>query len=67
MYALFNAGTDFEGKKVVEKRGLFFPKRVKGNAANGFEIRVFRAKARKREMVKYESFKALGVGQTGFE
>lgn len=50
----WDAGTDFEGKKVVEKRGLFFPKDDEGRG--GFEIRVFRAKARRREEVKHEAF-----------
>ena len=67
MYALFNAGTDFEGKKVVEKRGLFFPKRSKRGSVNGFEIRVFRARARKREVAKYETVETVVVELAAFE
>lgn len=69
MYALFNAGTDFEGRRIVEKKGLFFPRRgrsVEGDGI-GFEIRVFRAKARKREALKYETFVSLGLKNGGFE
>ncbi len=57
VYAPFTAGTDFEGKKVVEKRGLFFPNAPAGIGGGGFEIRVYRAKARRREGTRYESFK----------
>ena len=58
MYALFNAGTDFEGRKVVEKRALFFPKQARDG--DGFEVRVFRAKARRREVVRYEALDQAG-------
>ena len=54
----WDAGTDFEGKRVVEKRGLFFPQDEE--AGGGFEIRVFRAKARRREEVKHEMFQEDG-------
>ena len=29
IFGLYDAGTDFEGKRVVEKRGLFFPEAKK--------------------------------------
>jgi hypothetical protein len=63
----WDAGTDFEGKRVVEKRGLFFPNVREGGEGDGFEIRVFRAKARKREEVKYEAFRDARDGQDGLE
>ena len=56
----WDAGTDFEGKRVVEKRGLFFPKDEEG--MGGFEVRVFRAKARRREEVKHEAFREAESG-----
>ena len=59
-FALYDAGTDFEGKRVIEKRGLFFPKDGRAREGAGFEIRVFQAKARKREGVRYDIFKAEG-------
>ena len=67
MFGLFDAGTDFKGRKVVEKRGLFFPKSEKGGQnEKGFEVRVFRAMGRKREGVKYEKFfAALGIAGNG--
>jgi hypothetical protein len=59
----FDGGTDFEGRRVVEKRGLFFGS---GNAlrtsldsetmemsSTSFEVQVFRAKARRRSEVQY--------------
>ena len=53
----WDAGTDFEGKKVVERRGLFFPKTGDSSGRGAFEICVYRAKARKREEVKYETLR----------
>lgn len=69
MYALFNAGTDFEGRRIVEKKGLFFPRRGKLGEREGgtFEVRVFRAKARKREALEYKPFVSLGLKDGGFE
>lgn len=68
MYGLYSAGTDFDGRKIVEKKGMFFPKKTKQDDGGAFEIRVFRAKARKREVVKYETFLSLGVQDSaGFE
>jgi hypothetical protein len=58
----WDAGTDFEGKKIVEKRGLFFPKTGDASGKGGFEICVYRAKARKTEEVKYETFRDQGSG-----
>lgn len=55
----WDGGTDFEGRDVVEKRGLFFPKSDDGG---GFEVRIYRAKARKREEVKYETFRQEAKG-----
>ena len=66
VYAPFAAGTDFEGKKVVEKRGFFFPTAPNGSEGGGFEIRVYRAKARRREATRYESCRgANGVDGAG--
>ncbi|KAK3111162.1 hypothetical protein LTR53_013859 [Teratosphaeriaceae sp. CCFEE 6253] len=52
MFALFHGGMDFERRGVVEKRGLFFPDSTRA-AVRGkepvFEVKVFRAVARKRE------------------
>ena len=62
MFGLFANGTDFEGRKVVEKRGLFFPKANDRNISTSFEIRVFRAKARKRDGVKYGTYTGGGNG-----
>ena len=67
MYTLSSAGSDFEGKKIIEKRGLFFPKVSVGSRSDGFEIRTFRAQARRREPPKYESSKELDVGKDGLK
>lgn len=49
-WGIFDGGSDFEGKKLVEKRAFFFPSdEVVQREENGFEIKVFRAKARKKE------------------
>lgn len=64
-----DGGTDFEGRRVVEKRGFFFGgERAgrsgmgKGGAEGGFEIQVFRAKARRRQQVRYERVEGGGEG-----
>lgn len=62
IFGLFDGGRDFEGRRIVEKRGLFFPSEsngARGATGEGFEIRVFRAKARRRESSRY-----LGLGET---
>jgi hypothetical protein len=53
MFGLFDAGSDFEGRRVVERRGFFFGKTCEDGQ---FEIRVFRAKARRREKTVCEMF-----------
>ena len=63
IFGLYDAGTDFEGKRVVEKRGLFFPEAKKMDDEGGFEIRVFRAKARKREETSYDVFNQFERGE----
>ncbi|KAK5135469.1 hypothetical protein LTR08_005257 [Meristemomyces frigidus] len=47
MFGLFEGGTDFEGRRVVEKRAFFFPPR--GGEGRGFEVRVYRSLARRRD------------------
>jgi hypothetical protein len=59
VFGLYDAGsTDFEGRRWVEKRGFFFPaappQNRKGEWTEGFEVRVYRAKARRRISVGYE-------------
>jgi len=49
VFGLFDGGRDFEGAKVVERRGLFFGAEA---ARGGFEVWVHRAKARRREGMK---------------
>ena len=67
MYALCNAGTDFEGRKVVEKKGLFFPNDDgEAGVGGGFELSVFRAKARKRECVGWEALREVRGLSGGF-
>ena len=53
-FGLFDGGRDFEGKRIVEKRGLFYPS-TPAQDAEGFEIKIFRAKARRREPVRYQT------------
>ena len=60
VFGLFDAGTDFEGGRVVEKRGLFFKSfhdaddgddeetRQGVEREKGFEVRVYRANGRRR-------------------
>jgi len=53
---LFDGGTDFEGRSVIERRGFFFADKedaVEG-ISGGFQIRVYRSKARRREKVVVE-------------
>ena len=59
MFGLFEAGTtDFEGKRDVEKKGLFFPKKLEAKDVGvSFEIKVFRAKARKCDSLRYDTHK----------
>ena len=64
IFGLFDGGRDFEGKRIVEKRGLFFPDASVVDPG-GFEIRVFRAKARRREPVRYQSVSEV-VGGGGY-
>lgn len=64
----FDGGTDFEGRRIVEKRGLFFGPTHDTAGVDGFEIRVFRAKERMRREVCYDkmthgSVKGGGVGR----
>ena len=67
-FALQTAGSDFDGKGVIEKKGFFFPpvpsgivdgasegSESAGAASAAFEIRIFRASARRREAVKRAS------------
>jgi len=67
-FALQSAGSDFDGKGVVEKKGFFFPpvptpdvdaasagSKSEIAQAPAFEISVFRALARRREAVKRAS------------
>lgn len=53
MFALLDGGRDFEGKRIVEKRGFFFPG-ADGHHSDSFEIRIFRAKARRTEQARYQ-------------
>lgn len=70
MFGLFDGGRDFEGRRIVEKRGLFFPNDVLGCRTDddGFEIRIFRAKARRREVVDYQGMSEMvgGPDRAGF-
>lgn len=61
----WDGGTDFEGRSVVERRGLFFPGNEEGGS--GYEVKVYRAKARKREEVKYERFDERGERENGMK
>ncbi|KAF2773770.1 hypothetical protein EJ03DRAFT_68719 [Teratosphaeria nubilosa] len=56
MFGLFDGGTDFEGRQMVERRGLFFAHDFYLAGDETFEIRVFRAKARRREKTSHEVF-----------
>ncbi|KAH9833942.1 hypothetical protein Tdes44962_MAKER08698 [Teratosphaeria destructans] len=56
MFGLFDGGTDFEGRQMVERRGLFFAHDIYLAGDETFEIRVFRAKARRREKTSHEAF-----------
>ena len=62
VFGLFDGGRDFEGKRIVEKRGLFFPG-VEVCGDDGFEIRVYRAKARRREQARYQSLGEISTGR----
>lgn len=69
-FAIFDGGTDFRGKRVLEKRSFFFQNAGAGQGKGGnFEIRVFRSKARKGEPARFEKFE-LGEdndAQNGFK
>lgn len=64
MFNLCDSGTDFEGKRVVVKRAFFFPSEdeIIGKPTGGFEIQVFRSKARKREPTASGSYSAGTAG-----
>ena len=64
MFGIFDVGTDFEGRQVLEKRAFSFSKAERGgDEAGDLEIRVFRAKERKRQRLRYEKFEAWeGIG-----
>jgi len=55
MFAPYDGGTDFEGRRVVEKRGFSFPLSVTKAGVEDdvtqdvLELKVFRNKARRRE------------------
>lgn len=64
MFGLFESGTgtDFEGRKIVEKRGFFFSNVAKsGSGIDGglLEVRVYRSKARRREKIALEALGGL--------
>lgn len=66
IFGLFNARSDFQGRKVVEKRGLFFPRVDKLDEEEsdvGFEVRVYRSQARKREKAVVELEEAVTGSQ----
>ena len=68
MYGIFDGGTDFEGRQVLEKRAFSFAKPDKGvDQEADFEIRVFRSKNRKREPLKSEKYEGLEAGESGIE
>lgn len=48
-FGIFDGGTDFEGRRMLEKKALFFPKHETNESQTGFEIRVFRSRARKAQ------------------
>lgn len=69
MHAIFAAGSDFDGRRVVERRALFFSRAARAYQGEGagFEIRLFRAKARRREEVKYENIGDVMVKGAGIQ
>ncbi|KAK5708017.1 hypothetical protein LTR97_000557 [Elasticomyces elasticus] len=68
VFALYDGGHDFERRRVIEKRGFFFPSRgITGiNEQEMFEVRVFRSIARKREKGVIESFERMAFKDAGF-
>lgn len=66
-FGIYDSGTDFHGRRILEKRGFFF-KKEDGNLDPhaGFEIRVFRSKARRREENRYEKWEKGVDGGCGF-
>lgn len=61
-------GTDaFNGRRVWEKRGFFF-KKEEGDRdpTGGFEIRVFRSRARRREETGWQKWEEGADGECGF-
>lgn len=66
-FGFFDAERDFQGKQVVEKRGLFFGLQTRADVDDesqerdeGFQLKVFRAKGRIRERVCYPPCIASG-------
>ncbi|KAK4961529.1 hypothetical protein LTR10_002019 [Elasticomyces elasticus] len=68
VFGLYDGGHDFERRRVVEKRGFFFPSRgITGiKEQEMFEVRVFRSIARKREKGVIESFERSAFKDAGF-
>lgn len=65
-FGIYNSGTDFDGRRVLEKRGFFF-KKEEGtpDSDHGFEIKVFRSKGRRREETRYEKWEKGVDGDCG--
>ncbi|KAK5125347.1 hypothetical protein LTR85_000456 [Meristemomyces frigidus] len=64
MFGLFDSASDFEGRKVIEKRGFFFSQRVGAGSGGGvpaIEIKVFRSKARRREKLGLEGLEGVAA------
>ena len=62
MFGLYDGGSDFEGKKVVEKRGMFFPSRREPRRDAGFEVQVFRSRARVKQKTAFAKSRSVGSG-----
>lgn len=70
MFGLFDGGTDFEGRRVVEKRGFLFlteKENAVDRVGGSFEIRVFRSKARRREKAVTEAFHEANFRGSGLK
>lgn len=65
-FGIYNSGTDFDGRRILEKRGFFFKKEERTpDSDHGFEIKVFRSMGRRREETRYEKWEKGVDGDCG--
>lgn len=67
MFVLYDGGKDANSERITEKKGFFFPPDGQENVGEGafFELHIFRAKARRRDVARYEKMCHSGLVRGG--